>query len=270
MRFFRGPKERVDEWDSAIDAFENRAIRPEGTDRFLRMGNFEVAAERRAFLIEHPWSSFRERVGPAFERAEAKRRLRLTFWFSAGGFATSMAALLAFFVIGPGTTAEWSGSAAGDGIGLKGEAAVTGTVSETNAIRLHLFADEQPVHSGQVLPAAAELTFQVDTGDYDHVMIFGVEDSGVITPYYPESQAGRSLLLGRGSGHRLPDSVVLDGVSGRERFVALFSETPLLFSQVQSAVLDAWRLSDGRVDRMEAIRVDAAIGEESIWFEKRP
>ena len=68
----------------------------------------------------------------------------------------------------------------------------------------------------------------------DHVFVFGEEENGVLTPYYPDDMEGSSILVGIGRGLMLPDSVQLDDSLGRECMVAVFSQTPLSWVDVQA------------------------------------
>jgi len=100
--------------------------------------------------------------------------------------------------------------------------------------QLLLTVDGSNVEAGAFVSNGARVKFSVNSGTYDHVLVFGVEVDGTLTPYYPQGP-GQSLLVGRGRGLPLPDGIVLDGLAGKERFVAVFSSRPLTFDEVKKA-----------------------------------
>ncbi len=199
------------EWDAAIDALDAQRARREEPSLF------EVDAERRAFLVEHPWSTFKARVEARLERTDTRRRLNWTLWFS--GLASACSLAVVFLVVASQSTVpSLLGGAVGDDLaGLEdnirskgGEGPANGVVAGEIEATLRVIVDGRAITPGESLAAETELTFQVDSGDYDHVLVFSLEASGAITPYYPESESGQSLAIGRGRGLWLPDSVVLD------------------------------------------------------------
>ncbi|MFT5433658.1 MAG: hypothetical protein ACI9OJ_004365 [Myxococcota bacterium] len=255
------------DWDDAVDAFPRRDSRGEGTDRWLRQGDPEVAFEGKEFLERQPWRVMRAQIDHQVERAQTRSRLNWTLGFSGLGLAVSMAVLLMVFASPPSATEALELNAS-DGIRLKGGGALvpSGPVGEL-PIGLTVRLGGQPVDVGAVIPPKSELVFSVDSGSYDHVLVFGVEENGTLTPYYPDESTGQSLLVGRGSGLGLPDSVVMDDALGSERFLAVFSNRPLSWARVAVAARVAFDVSGGDLRAMGGLGI-AETREASTWLVK--
>jgi hypothetical protein len=74
---------------------------------------------------------------------------------------------------------------------------------------------------------------EYDAGDHRYVAVLSIDEQGQVTPLFP--QQGASLQAERGGPQKLPQSVVFDG-AGRERLVAIFSDSPLQMDElVQTA-----------------------------------
>lgn len=261
--FGRGGGPTDAEWDAAIDAFPRRADRAGGTDRWLPSGDPEVCFERAQFLEAQPWRSMRARLDQAVEREATRSRLNWTLGFSGLGLAVSVAVLLVVFAFPP---ADPVGLDRGEVPTIRSKGGAVAASPTFGAPQLHVRVDGSAVVSGEELTPGSELVFSVDTEGYDHVLVFGVEESGTITPYYPDDARGRSLMVGRGRGLGLPDSVVLDDAVGQERLVAIFSNRPLTWARVHAAATEA--LEATGVAGMRPLGIPET-GEASIWFVKR-
>lgn len=261
----------MDDFDSAIDAFHRREARGEGTDRWLRFGDPEVAFERKSFLDDHPWAVFRASLDQRLEQTETRSRLNWTLWFSGLAFACSAAVVLVVVGIQPPVAGPGDPGVSGiPGIRSKGGGgAPVGEIAH-QAPLLRVFVNGgEALHAGDELSAGDELTFRVDSGRYDHVMVFGVEDSGRISPYYPDESGGTSLAVGRGRGLWLPDSVELDDSPSAERLIAIFSARPLRWARVEQAAEQAWTAGCQRLDCMGRLGIPGTE-EASVWFARRP
>jgi len=259
MRFFTSK----DDWDDALDAFD-AGREGEGTDRYLQTSDLEVSAERREFLEQHPWPVFRSQVEHRVERTETRTRLNWTLWFSGLAFASSMAVVLLLVT----SRAPEIAPPVEDPIRVKG-GDNGGIVAPIGGPVLHVSADGMAITGRSAVSPAAELKFTVDTGAYDHVFVLGVEQSGAITAYYPEQESESSLLVGRGRGIALPDSVVLDGSLEPERFVAVFSNEPLDWEQIKGAASSAWVAGGAKLQTMGALESEGTQ-EASVWCDKQP
>lgn len=253
-----------DEWDVAIDTFERRESRSEqGTDKWLEKGKPEVFAERNAFYEKRSWHVFRAQIDHKLERTETRSRLNWTLVFSGLAFASSIAVIILVAT----NVQEVVPPAADSGIRSKGGETTGAPVLSAEPAQLLLFANGQAVQNGSAITVGSVLTFSVNTLTHDHVTVFGVEENGTITAYYPD-QSGHSMLVGQGRGLRLPDQVTLDSSAGQERFFAVFSSSPLAWSDVQRAANDAWTASGGQLTDMGGPGLPDTQ-EASVWFDKQ-
>ena len=230
----------MSDWDSALDRLPRRGPRP------------AAPGEREAFYASNPWPAFRHRLDERAERHEVRRHLSWNLWFSGLGLAASAAVALVILWPKPPVPADTSEES---GIRMKGGASATLAPVEHPALELRLRGHRDVLASGAVVPATAELVFTVNTGSYDHVVVFGLEPNGTVAPYYPDEEDGRSLLVGSGHGLALPDSVALDGAAGTERFVAVFSSRALGWAEVREAMATKTPI--------------AGTEEVSVWLEAR-
>jgi hypothetical protein len=90
-----------------------------------------------------------------------------------------------------------------------------------------------------------------------YLLVFGVDDSGTVFPYYDEhalvgvhAEAGGRVLL--------PDSVELDGHKGWERIFVLWSETQFADDAMRSAVSRTLSGVDNDVRRMTTLDLPVA------------
>lgn len=263
---FFGARKR-DEWDDAMDAFARRPDRSEGTDRHLRHGDPEVAFERREFLEQRPWPIFRSQLNHRVERTETHSRLNLTLWFSGLGLATSVAVAL-LLLLGPSERLLLPSAEPGDGIRTKGGDGV-GPVAPAPAAQLVVMVGDRRLGARATVAPDAILHFSVSSGAFDHVLVFGIEADGTVTPYYPDSDSGQSLWVGRATGRGLEDSVALDGRPIRERLIAVFSSAPLPWSVVRTAAARAFERAGRTLERMGPLGLPDT-GESSVWLDKSP
>lgn len=98
------------------------------------------------------------------------------------------------------------------------------------------------------------------------LLVFGVDDTGTIFPYYEENrlvgvpvQAGARVLL--------PGSVELDGHKGWERIYVIWTASPLPDDAVRTAVASAWTAAGGDLRRTSAL--DLPVEQVSLLL-RRP
>lgn len=106
-----------------------------------------------------------------------------------------------------------------------------------------------PVRPGTVLKPKDRIRFVVNTAGSKYVMIASRDGAGAFSVYYPygATQSGEVT-----PGHvELPKSIELDEVTGTERIVAVFSESPVEANAVKAA-LEA-DPKDPKVDRAKVI-----------------
>ena len=108
---------------------------------------------------------------------------------------------------------------------------------QTSNMSLRVWKGEgfETVRDGQVLQPDNVLRFFYNSGSYDFVFVFSVDELGRVSCYYPDRD-GYSVPIVRGRGVPLPDAVKLDDYVGSERFYALFTDEPISRHDVETAV----------------------------------
>jgi hypothetical protein len=245
-----------DPWDDAIEAFSR-----EQNEKSDPLPDY-VAREQ--FQERNPWPIFRAQLDQRYERHVMKKRLNWTMGFSALGLAASTAIVL--MLVAP-THLLTPQSPVSPEIRAKGSQEPAATLPGIQPA-LEMQMDGQFIAAGSTLQPLATVKLFVTTGTYDHVLVFGVEQSGRLTPYYPEQPNEGSLLVGKGRGLPLPDAIELDDSLGTERFVAIFSSRPLTWARVREAASQAFTASGARLNAMGKIELPNTE-EASIWFVKR-
>ncbi len=85
------------------------------------------------------------------------------------------------------------------------------------------------VREGALLKENDALRFVVTTNAAGYLSVFSMAQSGVVSPFYPESAPARDprpMRLERAGRHELPGSVILDAAEGNEYFIILYSPEP--------------------------------------------
>jgi hypothetical protein len=134
------------------------------------------------------------------------------------------------------------------GLGIKG-----GLIVETYCKRagdVFLAADGDDYLEGD------RLRFAYTQDRPGFLLVFGVDESGKVFPYYDEHslvgvpvQAGARVLL--------PGSVELDGHKGWERIFLVWSETPLSDAAVRSSIASSLAAANGDVRRTSVLDLPA-------------
>ncbi len=94
------------------------------------------------------------------------------------------------------------------------------------------------VTPGQPLQPGDRIQFTYTSGPLNHLVLVGVDGTGVISRYYPD-EGSLSQPVVPGSEMILEDSLVLDDAPGPEVFVAVFSDQPLDVTDVERATREA-------------------------------
>jgi hypothetical protein len=126
------------------------------------------------------------------------------------------------------------------------------------------------VHDGEVLSGGAQLAFAYTLSEPQHLLLFGIDDAGAITRYFPDEPIAHSSALPAGAKRQLPVGIELDARRGRERLIALFSREPLDRESVQDALGSAWRQMRARGKGIsEPFELALPAQQISLWFEKQ-
>ena len=101
--------------------------------------------------------------------------------------------------------------------------------------------DAAGVHVGRNgirLREGDQIQFRYHAFGKRHLMVVSVDSAGIVSSLYPE-QPGSSITVEPKGVHVLEGSVILDDALGPEHIVALFSDTPLVYTDVKRAADDA-------------------------------
>lgn len=121
-------------------------------------------------------------------------------------------------------------------------------------------ADGENVREGD------RLRFEYTQSKPGFVMVFSVDDSGKIFPYYDEASL-QSVAAVAGNQVALPGSIELDAHKGLERVFALWSETPLDGQSVRAAVAEALAKAGGDLHQVQKLSVGS---EQTSYLLNRP
>jgi hypothetical protein len=206
---------------------------------------------RAAFAREHSASDFARRVSAAAALRERPRRAWL--WAAGGGgLALALAALVLLIRVPSDPEIRYRG------------AAVSFEVYVRDGTRARALKE------GEVLSAGGQLAFTYTLGAPQHLLLFGIDDAGTITRYFPDGNIVQSSALTAGSKRQLPVGIELDARSGRERLIALFTASPLDEAAARAAIEDAWRQVRARgKGPSEPFELALPATQRSLWFDKR-
>lgn len=197
--------------------------------------------------------TFRREVLPATVDAVIERtrprRLGWSFWLAPASVAAAAAVALLFLARAPPD----------DYVGPKG-----GGLALSVYVRIpggsRLAAD------GESVPADAALRFQVRVTRPCHILLASVDGSGRVSRLHPAPGEGARV-----SGDAvLPGGALLDGRGGPERILAVCSEVPLAFEELERVVAGACRGGDGSVRGLrELAGLPADTLQATLLLEKR-
>jgi len=251
-------------WDAAMDSFHSKREDSGGSDAWLHANHPETVDDRRAFYTSTPWHRFRASLSERLDKRRIRKRLGLSLWFSGLGVAASAA--VALLIVWNGDPSLQTSDLMTPEVRVKGgevHGVGSSTLVGTPTLRVYLGEDE--LASGDRIPADATLHFRVNTFEYDHVVVFSVEEDGRVEPYYPERIDGESVLVGQGKGIPLPGAVRLDGHAAKVRLIAVFSVGALSWRTVRDAAERSVE-SGGMSTHMTSLGIEST-GEASVWFD---
>lgn len=124
------------------------------------------------------------------------------------------------------------------------------------------------VASGESVPAAGALRFQVGPGRPCRLWVVSVDASGQVSRLFPAEGEGGALVEKQGP---LPGGAVLDGRAGPERIYAVCTPSPLPFAEVEKAARAAAGGGPGSVRAAGGLRgLPAGTSQATLLLEKRP
>jgi hypothetical protein len=127
---------------------------------------------------------------------------------------------------------------------------------------------------GKVFPASEgaeylqgdQLRFAYTQDRSGFLLVFGVDDTGAIFPYYEENRLA-AMPVQAGAKVFLPGAIELDGHKGWERIYFIWSESPMADDAVRAAVASALAAAGGDVRRTSAL--DLPVEQVSLLL-RRP
>ncbi|HSA58260.1 MAG TPA: hypothetical protein VLJ37_01070 [bacterium] len=187
----------------------------------------ELEADRKAFLIKHPFSSFWE----GLEKRREKRpsafgrfwdQIRSSGALRAAAAMASVAAIMFLVYHRPTPPAPNPEILSKGGVDLGFYvASATGGEAERGK-------------SGMAVPAGTALQFVYSAGD-PYLILIGVEADRSLSVYYPSSGT-ESASVASGSQKKLPQGLRWQPKTGYERFYGVFSKTPVKLEEIQKAL----------------------------------
>jgi len=208
-----------------------------------RLRNMQDA--RAAFATKHSAGDFARKVIAARRPVNSARRGWI--WTAAFGALALTAALLALR------------DRSENSIRYRGTAVAMQAYVQT-ATGVEVLRD------GERLSGGAQLAFTYTLSEPQHLLLFGIDDAGTITRYFPDGNIVHSSALPAGAKRQLPVGIELDARRGRERLIALFSPRPLDTDSARMALASAWQRGK---DVREPFELALPAQQVSLWFEKR-
>jgi hypothetical protein len=221
----------------------------------VRKRAFDAASQR--YLEGQPPAEFARAVLARCEAAgsaASARTPRVVWWL---GLAVALAAAAAALVVVLPRFAPWGRRPA---IQLEGKVAF-----EVYARSGGRFFQ---VEDGIRLATGAELEFAYGVANAAHLLLLGIDASGVITRYHPPPGRPSTPLL-PAERARLPMAVELDQRSGEQGIIALFSAQPLDEAEVRELLAEAYertRASGAGISHLPRLELPAQ--QVSVWFRK--
>ena len=215
-----------------------------------RLRNMQSA--RAAFAREHSASEFARRVSAAAAIARPAPRRGWFYGVAAVGGALALAAV--FLVLRAPSEQE---------IRYRGAAiSLQAYVQSATGVRV--------LHDGEVLSGGTQLAFTYTLSEPQHLLLFGIDDAGTITRYFPDGNIVQSSGLSAGAKQQLPVGIELDERPGRERLIALFSAKPLDQGSARAALESAWQQQRAHGKAVsEVLELALPAKQISLWFDKR-
>jgi hypothetical protein len=213
---------------------------------------------RAEYAAARPAARFAQRVAAtAAARREPSRWLQLRRPSVAVTVAAVLAAAIAVLAVQPLAAPHEP-----DAIRYKGS-----TVELQVYVRRG--AQTRALRAGEALSAGDQLAFAYSLAQPRHLLLFGIDDAGTISRYFPDAALAPNAVLPAGSGRQLPVGIELDARRGQERLVALFSDAALDEARARAALGAALRQARARGRGVAELGELALPAEQvSVWFEK--
>jgi hypothetical protein len=204
----------------------------------------ELAAERKAFLVNHPFSSFWEKLEESRSKRSFGLASALKHIFSSGTFRAAVAmvgvAALMIVVIGRYDRSPQ----------IQPEILSKGGVDLRFYVAAPNGGEPAPGKNGMTLPPESSLQFVYSASPQEsQLLLIGVEENGSLTVYFP-SGGDQSAPIASGDQKKMPQALRWKPAanSSFERFYAVFSKTPVAVDEIRKA-LDLLKASGKSVEQ---------------------
>jgi hypothetical protein len=197
----------------------------------------ELRGEQEAFLrsvdVDNEVLRIQQRVARAAKApratihdtgARAAPEPRKAWWkwlVPAGALAAATAVLLVFLRRGDGPTKP------DDELQVKGD-------EISLVVHVQTGDTSRRIASGDDVLPGDKLRFEINAGKAGYVAIVGIDGTGALTVYYPES--GNRPIAFDPKARLLPGAIALDATPGDERFFAIYAEQPFVLDTVLPAI----------------------------------
>lgn len=198
----------------------------------------ELEAERKAFLIQHPFSSFMADLEKRRPQKSSGLGVFLKTIFLSGAFraAVAMGGVAALMIV------------------VIGRYDRTPEILSKGAVDLRFYVSESagkepaPGKNGMTLPPNSALQFVYSTtADQSKILLVGVEADGTLSVYFP-SGGEESVDVPAGDQKKLPQALKWEPKTDYERFYAVFSKDALNVSEIRKA-LDQLKTSGKSIEQ---------------------
>jgi hypothetical protein len=192
----------------------------------------ELRAEHEAYMrsvdIDNEVRRIQQRVARAAPEPASKRWLR---WLVPAGALAAAAAVVLVLVRRGGEQPQQ-----GDEYQVKGDdvALVVYVATQDGSRR---------VTTGDSVTAGDKLRFEIDAAKPGYIALVGIDGSGALSVYYPES--GAQPLAYDPHTRLLPGAIALDATPGDEHFYVLYSAAPFMLDAVKPALQQNQALPPG-------------------------
>jgi len=203
--------------------------------------------ESRALLLGADPEATSLRVAKDILATAARRRPARRVWrFLVPALLVPVTAL-ALFALKPSVISPVPADRPG-GIGVKGKLIVEAFCKRGEEVF--------PLSESGEFVEGDRLRFAYSKPSPGKLMIFSVDDNGVVSPYYQEN--GLSPMdVAAGDKLMLPGSIELDNHKGWERVFAVWSSEPIADDLVRKAVAEAFSAAEGDVRRISSLDLPA-------------
>lgn len=138
-------------------------------------------------------------------------------------------------------------------------------------LAMYVNRPEGPVRAepGVALSAGAQVQFRYTASGRRYLYLVSVDGRQAITPLAP-ADGGLSVPIEPTGDHVLPGSIILDDAVGAERVFAFYTDVPMSFELVQTALSRALEDHGGDAEALDHVQWPGHVDQASVWFLKVP